>query len=219
MASLLKLFRGQQAPREGSQASSCSSDPTCQGWAGSQAAPLESPWSDNLPVPGLANFLLSGGGHPKACRPVLLCGKLRSTQSVQEVSCALSLGDRKQALEVLKRGWGADNSYHLLIPSPRFPPHTCREVWQLASGATASLRGSARPKTLEGGTRSQGLPGWGEVKLSGEGRDLVTSSATTTQAQALLGSSETCHPSSPFSLGCVVGVGPTSRPSPPQAWR
>lgn len=43
------------------------------------------------------------------------------------------------------------------------------------------------------------------------GRDLVTSSTPITQAQALLGNSETCHRLLPFLLGCVVGVDPTSR--------
>lgn len=42
---------------------------------------------------------------------------------------------------------------------------------------------------------------------------MTSSTTTTTQAQALLGSSETCHPASPFSLGCAVEVGPTSRSS------
>lgn len=50
----------------------------------------------------------------------------------------------------------------------------------------------------------------GSETLQG-GRDLVTSSTPITQAQALLGNSETCHRLLPFLLGCVVGVDPTSR--------
>lgn len=65
---------------------------------------------------------------------------------------------------------GYEYSYHLLVPSHRPPPSSPVEVWPPAGGIVVPLDGSARLKTLEGETQSQGLPGWGEVKLSkGEG--------------------------------------------------
>lgn len=65
------------------------------------------------------------------------------------------------------------------------------EVWPLVSGTAACLRGSTSLKTLEGGTQSLRTS---RVEVGSEtlrrGRDLVTSSITISQAQALLGCSE-----------------------------
>lgn len=66
---------------------------------------------------------------------------------------------------MVEEGRGRKCRYLLSLANPCPPILLQGPVWH----GDSSLLGAAGLKTIEGGTRSHGFPGWGEVKLWGEG--------------------------------------------------